>query len=95
MRIASVACPQGTCRIAIQQRKIKIGGHGMPLKLKLDKLIGEGQSTPVTAVLPRRARQALVAKGQGQAIVRLRFFSGSGMEEVPIRVRVKPPKPAR
>lgn len=95
VRIASVACPQGTCRIAIQQRKIKIGGRGMPLKLKLDKLIGAGQSTPVTAVLPRRARQALVARGRGQAIVRLRFFSGSGIEEVPIRVRVKPPKPAR
>jgi nitrous oxidase accessory protein NosD len=93
--IASVACPEGDCRIAVQQRKVKVGGRGFPLELKLDKLLGEGESTAVTAVLPANARKALAAAGKAQAIVRLRSFSGSGTEEIPIRVRLKSPEPTR
>ncbi|HVW46786.1 MAG TPA: hypothetical protein VHA76_07025 [Solirubrobacterales bacterium] len=93
--VASVACPEGSCRIAIQQRKIKIGGQGFPLKLKLDKTLGAGESTHVTAVLPARARKALAASGKGQAIIRLRLYSAAGMEEIPIHVRLKGPKSGR
>ncbi len=87
--IASIACPKGSCRIAIKQRKVKLGPRGYPLALRLRKMIGEGSATPVTAVFPRRARRALRERGRGRAIVRLRLFSGAGVRELPIHVGVK------
>ena len=93
--VASVGCPEGSCRIAVQQRKIKVGGRGFPLSLNLDKFLAGGESTHVTAVLPARARKALAANGKGQAIVKLRLWSASGMEEIPIHLRLKSPKRGR
>jgi hypothetical protein len=95
VEVASITCPHGSCLIAIKQRKVKVGRRGYALRLKLQRLVGEGQSTAVTAVLPRSARRALRARGTGRAIVRLRLFSGAGVRELPIRVRVKASKRSR
>ncbi|HET7053024.1 MAG TPA: right-handed parallel beta-helix repeat-containing protein [Solirubrobacterales bacterium] len=89
VKIATAVCPH-RCRIAIQARNVRVGRHRYGISLQLRQQLSPGEQAPVWAILPRKARRALLHHGRAQATVRLRFWSAH-VRMAAVHLALKPP----
>jgi hypothetical protein len=76
--VATIRCPDGTCRIKAPKRvKVKIGKRTYVATVKVQKRVVEGKSGKVRIVLPKKARKAIKGRS-GRAKLKITVTSTDG-----------------
>ena len=78
--VATIKCPEGTCRISRRSARLKIGKKTHKVAITGSRTIATGKSASVRISVPKSVRKALSRRGKGALTVKLVVGSSNGGE---------------
>jgi hypothetical protein len=76
--VATIRCPQGSCRISRRSARLRIGTRAYKIAVKGRRTIAAGESATVRVSVSKRVGRALRRRGTGALTVKLAIRSSNG-----------------
>jgi len=76
--VATIRCPQGSCRVRSRSARLKIGTRAYKIRVTGSRTIAAGKSAAVRVSVGKRVRRALRRRGTGALTVKLVIRSSNG-----------------
>jgi hypothetical protein len=77
-RVATIRCPEGSCRISRRSARLRIGARAHKIAVTGRRTIAAGESATVRVSVGNRVRRALRRRGSGRLTVKLVIRSSNG-----------------
>ena len=76
--VATIRCPQGSCRVRSRSARLKIGTRAYKIRVTGSRTIAAGKSAAVRVSVGKRVRRALRCRSTGALTVKLVIRSSNG-----------------
>jgi hypothetical protein len=90
--VATLRCPQGSCRVRSRSARLKIGTRAYTIRVTGSRTIAAGKSAAVRVSVGKRVRRALRRRGTGALTVKLVVRSSNGASvrrTISVRLRAR------